>query len=103
MRINVAGVIKPDEIQSLINKGIIDHKDDILKVQVDGITYLINICNSHCLVPKNRKLVCRAKKYQKSKENKKHVLDQLPNNFTKQCLIMLEKAGVVEIERNKTG
>ena len=84
MRNNVADIIKPDDIQSLIDKGIIDHKDDILKVQVDGMTYFIHICNSRCLVPnKNGKLVCRAKNYQKSKENAKHVVDQLPNIFQK--------------------
>ena len=68
------------------------------------MTYLIHTCNSRCPVPnKNKKLVCHATNYQKSKENIKHVLDQLPNNFSKEYLIRLEKVGVVEIERNESG
>ena len=102
VRNNVIDIVKPDEINILLDEGIIKHEDDVIEIQMDGMTYLMHVCNSRCLVPdKNGNYVCRATNFQKSKENTKHILSPLPNNFSKECLNRLEKAGIVEIKRNE--
>ena len=104
IRNNVIDIIKPEEIDDILEEGLIEHKDDVIEVQTDGQTYLIHTCNSRCLVPdKDGKLICRATNYRKSKENTKHVLTDLPNNFSKPCLERLEEAGIAILERNNDG
>ena len=104
VRNNVIDIIKPDEINALIEEGVINHEDDVLEIQLDGLTYLIHTCNARCQVPnKDGVLVCRATNFQKSKENTKHVHDPLPNNFSKPCLQRLEKAGLLDLETNEIG
>ena len=46
IRNNVVDVIKPEEVDDLIKEGIIEHKDDVIQAQLDGLTYLIHTCNS---------------------------------------------------------
>ena len=46
IRNNVVGIIKPEEVDDLIKEGIIYHKDDVIQVQLDGLTYLIHTCSS---------------------------------------------------------
>ena len=46
IRNNVVDIIKSEEVYDLIKEGIIKHKDEVIKVQLDGWTYLINTCNS---------------------------------------------------------
>ena len=101
IRNNVIDIIKPEEIESVIDEGLIKHKDDVIEVQHDGLSYLLHRCNSRCLVPdKSGKLICRATNYQSTKENTKHVLKKLPNNFSKPCLERLEKCGLATLQRN---
>ena len=60
-------IYKPEEVDNLIKEGIIDHKDDVIQVQLYVLTYIIHTCNSRCLVPyKYGKLICRTKNYRKS-------------------------------------
>ena len=35
---NVVDIIKPEEVDDLIKEGIIEHKDDVIQVQLDGLT-----------------------------------------------------------------
>jgi hypothetical protein len=46
IRNNIVDIIKPEEIDAMIAEGLIDHKDDVIQVQIDGKTYLIHRCNS---------------------------------------------------------
>ena len=56
-RNNVVDVIKPNEIDTLLEEGLIKHKDDVTEIQIDWLTYL-NSCTSRCSVPdKTRKLI----------------------------------------------
>ena len=41
IRNNVVDIIKPEEVDDLIKEGIIENKDGAIKVQLDGLTYLI--------------------------------------------------------------
>ena len=45
---NIIDIIKPNEINALIEEGIIKYKDDVIEVQIDGMTYLIHTCNARC-------------------------------------------------------
>ena len=84
---NVADIIKPEEFDDLIKERIIDHKDNVIQVQLDGFTYLIHTCNPQCLVPdKYGKFICRSKNYWKLEDNTKHVLLDLLNNFSELCI-----------------
>ena len=101
---NIIDIIKPNKINALIEEGIIKYKDDVIEVQLDGMTYLIHICNACCQVPnKDGVLVYWSTNYQKSKENTKHIHTPLPNNFSKPCLQWLEKASLVHLEKNEIG
>ena len=46
IRNNVVDIIKPEEVVELIKEGIIDHKDYVIQVQLDGLIYLIHTYNS---------------------------------------------------------
>ena len=102
IRNNVVDIIKPEEVDDLIKEGIIENKVRIIQVQLDGLTYLIYACNSQWLVPdKDGKLILCTKNYQNSEENTKHVLIDLPNNFSKPCIKRLEKSVLVALIHNK--
>ena len=45
IRNNVVDIIKPEEVDDLIKEVIIEHKDDMIQVKLDGLIYLIHICN----------------------------------------------------------
>ena len=81
IRNNVIDILEPEEVDDLINEGIIEHKDDVIRVQIDGLTYLIHTCNSWCLVlDKDEKLIFLAKHYGKSEYNTNHVLIYILKN-----------------------
>ena len=89
---NVVDIIKPEEVDDLIKEGIVEHKDDVIQVQIYGLIYLIYTCNSRWLVPnKYGKLMCRATNYRKLEENTKHVLIDLPKFPPKLCIDCYEK------------
>ena len=50
IRNNVVDIINPEEVDDLIKEGIIEHKNDFIQVQLNGLTYLIDTCNSRYLV-----------------------------------------------------
>ena len=63
----------------------------MIQIQLDVLTYLIHTCNSQCMVPdKYEKLIFCATNDRKSAENTKHVLIDLPNNFSKPCIERLK-------------
>ena len=89
---NVVDIIKSEEVDDLIKEKIIDQKDDVIHVQLDGLTYLIHTCNSRCFFTnKDKKLIWSATNYQNSEDNTKYVLIDLPNNFSKPCIERLGK------------
>ena len=70
-----------------MKEGIIEHKDDVIQVQLDVFTDLIHTCNSQCLfTDKYVNLICHTTSYCTAKENTKHVLIYIPNNFSKPCI-----------------
>ena len=100
---NAVDIIKPEVVDDLIKEGIIEHKDDVIQVQLDGLTYLIHTCNSQFLVPdKDVKLIFRATNYRKSEDNTKHMLIDLPNNFSKPSIELLEKSGLATPIHNES-
>ena len=42
---NFFDIIKHEEVEDLIKEGIIEHKDDVIQVQLYGFTNLIHSCN----------------------------------------------------------
>ena len=48
---NVVGIIKSEEVDDQTKEEIIEYKDDVIQVQLDGLIYLIHMCNYRCLVP----------------------------------------------------
>ena len=99
---NVVDIMKTVELYDIIKEVIIDHKVDVIQVQLDGLNYLIHICNSICLVPdKYGNLIYRATNYWKSEENTKHVLIVLPKNFSKSCIKHLGKSGLATLTHNE--
>ena len=84
---NIVDIIKPEEVDYIIKEGIIEHKDDVIQVKPNRLTYLINTFNSLCLVPdKDGKLICHATNYRNPEENKKHVLMDILKFFSKPCI-----------------
>ena len=98
IRNNVIDIIKPEEVESLIDEGYLKDEGELIEVLNDGSSVLAHTCNARCLVPdKDGNLICRATNYQKSKINTKHVLMDLPNNYSKACLERLEKANLADL------
>ena len=80
-------MIKPEEVDDLIQGGIIEHNDDVIQVQLDLFTYLIHACSRLCLVrDKYGKWICPVTNYRKSEDNTKHVLIDLLKNIYKLCI-----------------
>ena len=50
IRNNVVDIIKPEEVDDLVKQGNMEHKNDLIQVKTDGLTYLIHTCNYQCLV-----------------------------------------------------
>ena len=68
VRNNVIDVVKPEEIDTLIKEGLVEHNDDSIQVQGDVMMYLIHNFNSRCFVlDKDGKSICRATNFRKSK------------------------------------
>ena len=44
-------IIKPDEIDNVLAKGVIHHKDDSIEFQIDVVACLNHHWHSSCLVP----------------------------------------------------
>ena len=83
IRNNVCDVIKADEVESLIEEGIIITADDVNGVQDDLVDFCIHRCGPRCLVPGGKGgMRCKAKNFQQSKENTRHCFVDLPNNFS---------------------
>ena len=58
IRNNFVDIIKPKEVDDLIKEGIVEQKDDVIHMQLDGLTFIIHECKSQCLVTdKYRKLI----------------------------------------------
>ena len=92
---NVVGIIKSEEVDDRMKEGGIEHKDNVIQVQFDGLIDLIHTCNPRCLVPnKCGKLTCHVTNYRNSEGNKKHVLIDLPFFLSKPCIGRLEKSGL---------
>ena len=47
---NVVDIIEAETVNDLIKEGIIEHNNDVIQVQLNGLTYLIHTCNSQFLV-----------------------------------------------------
>ena len=71
IRDNVVDIIKPEDFDYLIKEGVVDHKYDVVQIQLDVLIYLIHTCNSQLLVPdKYGKLILCATNYQNLEEEK---------------------------------
>ena len=104
IRNNVIDIVRPDDIEKLIQEGYIKHEDDAIEVQNDGNTYLIHHCNARCLVPdSNGILRCRVNNFRMSQDNTRQSFIALPNEFSDTCLKRLEISGLAALERNEDG
>lgn len=104
IRNDVFDVVRPNEVQGLIDEGYIRSEEDIYEVQEDQYNFTRHRCGPRCLVyDASGKLVCRATNHQISEENTKHSFVPLPSNWSNQCLERLERAGIAELTRNECG
>ena len=98
VRASIFDIVKPEEAEKIIEDGIFSTIDDIHTVYNDGINFLPHKCNDGCLV-KNPEGTLRCRKLNNlhvSKDNTKHKFMNLPNDYSVECLQILERIGLTE-------
>ena len=51
---NVVGIIKSEEVDDRMKEGGIEHKENVIQVQFDGLIDLIHTCNMRNILVKNK-------------------------------------------------
>ena len=100
VRASVLDVVRPDEVQKMIEDGVYESVDDWFDMQNDASTFLGHICNSRCVRrTAEGKFQCRKlNNLKESKDNTKHTFKDLPNNFPQECIDILIKCGLATQE-----
>lgn len=98
IRASVCDIVRADEAKEYVKEGIIGHPSDIKMIHDDGETYLGHVCSDSCLVRMpDGSLRCRKLDNAKiSPDNTKHMFLPLPNDYSVQCLKILEEVGLTE-------
>ena len=102
-------MVRPEEVEPLIEEGVFKNQEDWLDMQRDGEKFLPHICNERCKMrvssngkPEDTK--CRKINNNKiSKDCTKDTFMELPQNWSKDCidrLIMVGLAEVVSVDEN---
>lgn len=102
-------IVHIDELQHLIDEGILKSYDDLVQMQDDASKYLSHKCNQRCLVRVSPHdgpdafCCCKPNNVKISPENMKHCIKQFPINLTQECIQPLIQTGLAECtSMNKT-
>ena len=102
IRASVCDTIRSDEVQHLIDDGVLKEVSDVFKMQKDSAIILPHICNTRCKkrVASNGNAAdvqCRKTNNLKMiPDNTKHCYIKLPNGHTPECINKLIQIGIVE-------
>lgn len=98
IRASVCDIVRSDEVSEYIEEGIFDSVDDYYVIKIDGETFLAHRCNDSCLVrmPDGTLRCQKLNNVNISDDNTKHCFEPLPNNYSIECLQILEKVGLTD-------
>ena len=88
MRASTYDIVRPDEVQNMIDHGIFKTIDDYHDMVLDAENLLSHRCNERCLYRVGlNKFKCRKpNNLLISKDNTKHTYKQLPNKYEKETV-----------------
>lgn len=94
----VVDIIRSDEVEKLLEEGILKDVDDWKDVQADARAFLAHICDHRCLQAiGNGKFVCwKLNNLYESSDNTSHIMKPLPSNFTPPCIQKLLEIGIIK-------
>ena len=106
IRASVVDIVRVDEVDNMIEHGLMDSIHDLDDIVEDGKKILGHHCSPRCLVMTAPGVFhCRKLNNLKiSPDNTKHVFKPLPNDYSSECLERLVKIGIIEpIQVTKDG
>ena len=98
IRASVVDVVRTDEVNHLIEHGLLESMDDLKEVLDDAEKVLGHRCGPACLVRDGPNSL-KCKKLNNlivSPDNTKHIFKDLPNQYSLECLERLVQIGLVE-------
>ena len=108
VRASIIDIIRYDEIDAMIEKGIFTSFNDIFDIQEKARIILPHFCNKRCMRRISvgdgpESFVCRKPNNVKlSPDNTKHCFLNLPTNFSNDCKNILQRIGLMEqLENNE--
>ena len=98
IRAGIFDIVRSDEVDDLINEGIFENEDDIIEVIGNAEKFLPHRCNDTCLVRRaDGTLQCRKiDNVNATPDNRSHQYVSIPNNYSVECLKVLDKVGLLE-------
>ena len=98
IRASIFDIVRSDEVADLINEGIFKEEDDIFELIENAEKFLPHRCNDACLVRRaDGTLRCRKiDNLRATPDNTSHQYIPLPNNYSVECLKVLDKIGLLE-------
>jgi len=98
IRASVIDIVRVDEVDKMIDHGLMDSIVDLDSVIEDGKKILGHHCSPRCLVMTSPGVFCCRKldNAKVSPDNTKHVFKPLPNNYSLECLNRLVKIGIIK-------
>ena len=98
IRASVIDIIRVDEVDKMVEHGLIDSTHDLDGIAEDGNTILGHHCFPRCLVMVSPGVFkCRKLDNLKiSHDNTKYVFKELPNDYSLECLERLVQIGIIE-------
>ena len=101
MRASTYDIVKPDEVQNMIDHGIFKTIDDYHDMVLDAEIFSTHICNERCLYRVGlNKFKCRKpNNLLISKDNTKHTYKLLPNKYEKKTVELLKIIGIFKIDQ----
>ena len=97
---SILDVVRVDEVDHLIDHGIIESSNELDDIIADAATVLGHKCSIRCMkMTSPGVLKCRKiNNLHISPDNTKHILKPLPNDYSLECLDRLAKIGLIEIK-----
>ena len=98
IRASICDIVRPDEVDKFVEEGVFTNEHDLFQVYEHAETYLPHRCNDRCIV-KNEDGTLRCRKIDNvfaSTDNRRHQYLPLPNDYSVQCLRILERSGLIE-------
>ena len=100
-------IVRPEEIQRLIDEGIFKSHEDWYEMQELTEKFLPHVCNERCQMRVDSSGGSNDTKCRKLNNNKispditKHSFIELPRNWSKECIDRLVKIGLAEVISNE--